>query len=303
MLWLIITISVYFVLAIVFLVDKYLLISGIPNPKVYAFFIGMAGIFLLILVPFIDFVIPDIYHLILSFLAGAFYIYALYWFFKGLQNFDVSRIVPAVGGLVPLFTFGLVYVFSLGREILPVLEILAFTLLIMGSVLITIEKEKFITKKSFKISSVASFFFALSFVLTKYVYLSQPFLSGLIWTRLGGALMAVFFFVLSPDIKAEIFKQKNNFPKKTTAIFVVNQAAGAGAGLLQNWSIALAPLIYLALINALQGVQYVFLLMISIFLSIKFPKILKEEVGRKVLIQKIFAILFVGAGLIILATR
>lgn len=303
MLWLIITISAYFVLAVVFLVDKHLLISGIPNPRVYAFFIGMAGIFLLILIPFIDFVIPDVRHFILSILAGALYIYALYWFFKGLQSFEISRIVPAVGGLVPIFTFVLVYVFSFGEKFLSFSEILAFIFLIGGSILITVEKEKFITKKSLEISSVASFLFALSFVLTKQVYLSQPFLSGLVWTRIGGALMAMVFFVLFPDIKAEIFGKKTNFEKKTAIIFITNQIAGAGAGLLQNWAIALAPLIYLAFINALQGVQYGFLLIIGIFLSIKFPKILKEGAGRKVLIQKVFAILLIGLGLAILAIK
>lgn len=303
MTWLLVTILSYFILAVVFLIDKRLLISGIPNPKVYAFFLGIAGIFLLIIIPFINFTIPSTFYIILSFLAGASNIYALYWFLKGLQNFDASTIVPAVGGLVPLFAFGLVYVFSFGKENLSFSEILAFALLIIGSVLITIEKEKFITKKSLKISLLASFLFALSFVLTKYVYLNQPFLSGLVWTRIGGAFAALLFFIFSSDIKTEIIKQKNNFQKKTAVIFIANQAAGAGAGLLQNWAIALAPLAYLAFINALQGVQYVFLLIITIFLSIRFPQFLKEEISGKIILQKAIAILIIGAGLAILTLK
>jgi drug/metabolite transporter (DMT)-like permease len=303
MLWLIVTLSAYFILAFVFLIDKYLLISGIPNPKVYAFFIGIAGIFLLAIVPFIDFVIPSANQIILSFSAGASYVYALYWFFKGLKNFDASRIVPATGGLVPLFSFALVYIFSLGKETLSFLGILSFIFLIIGSVLITLEKGKFFSKESFKISLIASFFFALSFVFTKYVYLSQPFLSGLVWTRMGGVLMASIFFIFSPDIKKEIFKRKEGLQKKTPAVFIANQLAGASAGLLQNWGIALAPLACVAIINALQGTQYVFLLVLAVFLSLKFPQILKENITKSAILQKILAILFICTGLLFLTLR
>ncbi len=131
--------------------------------------------------------------------------------------------------------------------------------------------------------------------------MEQPFLNGLIWTRLGGVLIALIFFFLWPDIKKDIFSKKDNLKKNSFGILVVNQAAGAGAGLLQNWAIAIAPLIYISFINALQGVQYVFLLIFSIFLSFQFPQILKEEFSRKGLFQKIIAILLIGTGLAILA--
>ena len=59
MLWLIVAISAYLILAIVFLVDKYLLVGPIPNPKIYAFYIGTLGIAVLLLVPFIEFYILE----------------------------------------------------------------------------------------------------------------------------------------------------------------------------------------------------------------------------------------------------
>lgn len=300
MLWLTITILAYFILAVVFLIDKYLLVNAVPNPKVYAFLIGIAGIILLILVPFVDFYVPSIRQLILSFFAGAFFIYALYWFYKALQNFDISQVVPAIGALNPLFTFGLVYISSFGREIPSLREILSIVLLVGGAVLITTERGKTITAKSLKLSFLAALFFSLSFVLTKYVYLEQPFLNGLIWTRLGGVFTALIFFFIWPDIKKEIFNQKDNFKRKSLGILIVNQAAGAGAGLLQNWAIALVPLIYVAFINALQGIQYVFLLILSIFLSFKFPLILKEQMVKEIIIRRIIAILLIGGGLALL---
>jgi hypothetical protein len=301
--WLIVAISAYLILAVVFLVDKYLLTTSIPNPKVYAFYIGTLGILVLLLIPFIDFYVPEISQIALSFLAGAIFIYALFWFYKALRFFEASRVVPAVGGMVPLFTFGLVYLFSLGKETLSFSEGLAFILLVFGSIFITLGKEKLITLKSFKISAIAAFLFSLAFVLSKYVYMAQPFLNGFIWRSIGGFLMAICFFIIFPEIRTEVFKKREKFSKKTATIFIANQAAGGGAAILQNWAIALAPLSYIAFINALQGIQYVFLLIFSLLLSLKFPKIIKEKISKKILFQKITAILLIGAGLAILTIK
>ena len=300
MLWLLIAISAYLILAIVFLVDKYLLVGPIPNPKIYSFYIGVLGIAVLLLVPFIEFYVLEPFQLFLAFISGASFVLGILWFFKGLKLFEPSRIVPAVGGILPIFTFLLIYIFSGGKETLKFWEILSFILLIFGSVLITYEKSKKISLKSLRISIVAAFFFALSFVFSKYVYLEYPFLLGLVWIKIGGVLMAITFLI-SHKLRTELFKQKMGLQKKTVAIFLSSQTAGAGAGILQNWAIALAPLAYIAFINALQGVQYVFLLVFAVFLSLKFPKILKEEVSKESIFQKVLAILLIGGGLALLA--
>jgi len=301
--WLTITILAYLILAVVALVDKYLLVSAIPNPKVYALLIGFAGILVLLLVPFIDFYIPDKGQIILSLLSGASFVYGLYLFFKGLQLSDVSQVVPAIGAMTPLLTFGLVFIFSSGQEKLVSSQIAAFVLLVIGTALITLEKGKSITLKSVGLSLFAAFLFSLSLVLSKYVYLSQPFLNGLIWTRLGGVLMALLFLVFWPGIKKEIFRQKGNLQKKTAVILLTGQGAAAFAGLLQNWAVALAPLALIAFINALQGVQYVFLLLLSVFLSSRFPNLIKEYVSGRILVQRIVAISLISAGLVLLALK
>lgn len=303
MLWLIVAISAYLILAVVYLVDKYLLTGPIPSPKVYAFYVGILGLFVLLLIPFVGFSLPGIFQIFLSLASGASFVYGLYWFFRGLRLFEPSRIVPAVGGIMPLFSFLLIFIFSRGQETFSSWELLAFVLLILGSVLITYEKSKAVSRKSFRISLVAAFFVAFYFVSAKYVYLGQPFWSGFIWIRIGGALIALIF-LFSQEVRNGLFRQRISFQKKTAAIFLSNQAAGAGANILQNWGIALAPLvIHVAFINALQGIQYVFLLIFTILLSLKFPRILKEEISKEVIFQKVVAILLVGAGLALLALK
>lgn len=318
--WLIVAIFAYFILAVVFLVDKYLLVGAIPNPKVYVFYVGILGILVLVLIPFVGFYLPEKSQIILGLLAGAVFIYGLFWFYKTLQIFEPSRVVPAVGGLTPLFVFGLIYFFTLGQGVLSFRELMAFILLVLGSVLINLKKERLIGLKSLKFSALTAFLLALSFVLIKYVYLAQSFWNGFIWRSLGGFLMAICFFIFFPEIRKEIFKKftpyrpaesgtgarRERFPKKTAVIFLSNQAAGAGAAILQNWAIALVPLIYLPLINALQGSQYAFLFVFAIILSFTQPFLaeragLKEEISREIILQKIIAISLIGGGLVLLS--
>ncbi|MBM3257817.1 MAG: hypothetical protein FJZ05_01180 [Candidatus Nealsonbacteria bacterium] len=303
MLWLTVTIVAYLIMAVVFLVDKYLLISAIPNPKVYAFLIGIAGVFLVFLMPFVDFYVPSVFQLLLSFGSGASFILALFFFFKALQKFSVSQVVPAVGALTPIITFFLIYLSSFGKETLSFFEASSFAILIIGSILITFEKEKSVNWQSLKLSFLAAFLFSFYFVMAKYVYLEQPFFNGLIWTRLGGAVLALFLFIIWPDIKKDIFAKQDGLRKNSLAMVAANQAAGAGAGILQNWAIALAPLAYIAFINALQGVQYVFLLALSVFLSFKFPNILNEFLSKKIIVQRVAAVLLIVLGLALLAIQ
>jgi drug/metabolite transporter (DMT)-like permease len=304
--WLLVTISFYLILAVVFLVDKYLLVGLIPDAKVFTFYVGALGILSLVLAPFVGFRVPDFFQIALAVFGGAVYIFALFWFYKSLQLFEASRVVPAVSGLVPLFTFGMVYVFSLGKEVPSLPKIAAFVLLILGTFLIIAEEQKFLNLKSLELSAICAFLLALSFVLFKYVYLAQPFWSGFIWTRIGGFLAALCFLFFGRGVRREIFQRKLRFEGKTTAIFLANQAAGGLANVLQNWAFFLAPLAYLSLINALQGIQYVFLLIFAVTLSLTRPAWaektgLKEEISGKIILQKIVAILFIGAGMALVA--
>lgn len=313
MLWLITAISAYLILAIVFLIDKHLISGPVPNPKIYVFYVGILQVLVLFIIPFVGFYIPEPFQIFLSFLAGAIFIYALFWLFKSLRLFEASRVVSAVGGLVPVFSFGLIYFFSGGKESLQFQELLALIFLILGAVLITHKKTR-ISLKSFRFSAFSAFLLSLSFVLTKYVYLQQPFWNGFIWIRIGGLVFVLCFFLpalLAKNgwVKKEISKKKEQpvfSTKKTVALFISNQAMGAGAGILQNWAIFLAPLTYVALINAIQGIQYLFLLIFTLIISLTWPLWaervgLKEEISKKILLKKLLAILSIGIGLVLLS--
>ena len=297
MLWITITITSYLIMAIGLLIDKYLLTSKIPEPKDYAFFIGTLGILILLLIPFTGFYIPELRQIIVSLISGAAFVFGTFWFFKGLKKYEASRIIPAVGGLVPIFTLIITYIIYQGKESFSSLEFWAFLFLVLGTIFISREK-KFLNADSLKISLIASLFFGISFVSSKYVFLNQSFWNALIWLKIGGFLFALIFF----------FPKDASLPKvekKTVGIFVFGQSLNALANILQNWAVALAPIYSVAIINALQGTQYLFILIATIFLALAFPKWAKdkgllENVSLKIALQKTISILLIIIGLYLL---
>jgi drug/metabolite transporter (DMT)-like permease len=299
--WLLVIILAYFLLAIVALLDKYIVVTPVINPKVFSFYVGILGILAWFLVPFGFLKIPALSVILLAILAGVIRIAAMFYYFTAMKECEASRVSSIMGAVITLTTFLFSYILSAGEKFLGSKELIAFLLLLSGGFLISFEKEKSLTLKNLKFSSLGGFLFALSFVLSKISYSEQPFLSGYIWMSLGFVLAAVFLFSLFKEVREEIFSKKDFLQKKIFPLFVLDQGMGAVFFILQNWAIALAPLAYLSIISALEGIQYVFLLIFIVLISLKFPHILKEEISSKVLLQKIVSICLIIIGVAILA--
>jgi drug/metabolite transporter (DMT)-like permease len=294
--WILIVLAGHFLNSFAFLMDKFLLTKKVPSPFVYAFFIGALGILAIALVPF-GVVIPSSIELIRALVAGSTFILALVFFFSGLKENEASRVVPLTGGLVPAFTFVFAY-FWLGERLGQV-EIIAFVLLLAGSVLISIEggKAKSSTK-GYVYAVIAALIFAVSFVITKQVYIEQEFISGFVWSRIGGFIMALSFLLIPSARNGIIHQPKQKNSGTTTGLFIAGQITGAIGFVLVSYSISLASV---SLVNAMQGVQYVFLLVMILMLSKKFPKILSEKLSGAVLVQKIIAIVLISIGIGLIA--
>lgn len=306
MLWLYAALLAYSLFGLVTVTDKYLLKARIPNPKVYTFYVGLLSIVYLIFIPF-GFAQPSPALVGLNLLTGACAILALFSLYLALEKGEASRVGPIVGGLVPIFTFIFLWLLSPEKISLLPQELIAFLLLILGTVLICWGKP-FSQKYSLSIlfiSALASFFFALFFTLAKFVYLTQPFISGLIWIKIGSFLTG-FVFLFFQDVRhlaLKQFKGLTSYSQKTALIFIGKNAAGGLGYICQNLAVSLARVGQVAFISALQGVQYIFVLILAIILAKKLPHILKEEISKEVLWQKIIAILLISFGLAVLAFR
>ena len=137
--WLVIVILAHLLYALVFITDKYILSRPLPYPIVYAFYVGVLSIVILLLVPF-GFYFPSRLELGVVLLAGIAQIAGWVFFYKALNKGEVSRIVPFVGSFIAVFI--LILSTLLIGEHLAKQQILAFILLVLGGLTISFKKGK-----------------------------------------------------------------------------------------------------------------------------------------------------------------
>ena len=300
MTWLLVAILAYLFLAIVLLFDRYFLAGPLPSPKAYAFYVGILGFFACFLILPFGVNIPIFSVLLLGLIAGLVRIFAILFLSISISKEEVSRVVPAVGGLVPIFSFFLFLLFLPQTEILTLSQVVAFVLLIFGSILISLKKISFesFSLNVLKYPLIAAFLLALSFFLTKTLFLKIDFLTGIFLILFGSSLGAIILLAFSSSRK-DIFGQK--LTRKISGLFLFAQALGGLGVILQFYSIFLAKPFQVSLINALEGIIYVFLLIFIYILSKWNPDLLKEEMRGANFFQKILATLLIVMGLAILA--
>jgi drug/metabolite transporter (DMT)-like permease len=142
---------------------------------------------------------------------------------------------------------------------------------------------------------ISALFFALFWFGSKVAYNTQEFFSAFIWIRLG-TFLAVVCLLISPRNRSEIAKdlKKSKSKKQNQVIFLVTQLGGALGSILQNYAVALGSV---ALVTSLQGLQYGLILAFTYFITIFYPKIIKEKSSHKIMAYKITAALLVAMGL------
>lgn len=295
--WLIIIILAYFFFSLSSLGDK-LILSGPPKPKAYTFYVGLIGLSVVILIPFMEFGLPSKESIFWIISEAIIYILGLYIMFSAVKRFDISKVATTIGATQPIFIFALTWLYW-GAQTMSKANILAFGLLLLGNIIISFEKNFKSAGGYLKITLLASLIFSLDYVITKIIFLSQPFLLGFFWMRMF-AVLFVLLFLISKNTRKEIFSKQTFLNKKTGALMAFTYTSGGAANILQAFAIALTPVAFLPILNSLRGVQYIFLFLITLFLSFFLPKILKEKISKTVIIQKIISIILIAGGLAIL---
>lgn len=287
----------YLLLAVAVLGDKLILRKVLPRPASYAFWQGVMSLGVLILIPFGFSILPG-ERIFLSFLSGGLFLYALYLFFHALRLADASRVQPIILSLTPLILFGLES-YVLKTEF-SANQIIAALFLIAGSVVLSFDFEKK-EKAGYKIfilySLGAAVLFALSAFLMKELFVNEGFFNVLIWTRLGMFLGALSLLIFA-GTRASIFSSSKVMKSsKASGGVLLNKVLGAVGTFFISLALSRGPA---TLVNALQGLQYAFLFAIAIGLYFFLPGVIRENLGRRAIIQKVSGMVLVSIGLFIL---
>jgi len=307
--WVLLAAGAQLINAVVALVDKYIVSDEkiLPKPFVYAFYTCLiAGawvvIYFLGLFPVLsgNFSVPSFGNVVkptlevvaLSFLAAYTFFIALVSMFTALKQGDASDVVPVIGAVSALGSFALGYYFldaSLSQNF-----IWGIVLLATGTFLVS--RYRFPPKVAMT-ALHGGLFFALHYIAIKGLFLVTTFDNGFFWSRVAFVLFALSL-LLVPTYYAKITEQTKSAGKKAGVLILSNKIlAGIGTILI----LKATDLGDVAVVQALGGLQFVFLLFLGIaFGGRRFKPCGEESCRTNEVLQKAIFVAIITIGFLVL---
>lgn len=300
--WFALAIVGHFANAAAFLIDKVLLSAALKQSGTYAALIGSFSFVTLFAAPWVN-AWPDVRLLPKTIAFGALFVFALWAFFEALRRAEVSRVVPIVGSLVPVFTL-LGTSIAFGEQLSPSIAI-GFAMLVFSTFLLTRGgKTHAVDLSTLAIALLAASLFAASSVLGKAAYSASPFLGVFIASRVSAGIVGLSIILFSARIRNEIAglfkKRRSGANKNALPLAVFGQLTGSAGFVLVHLALAEGSA---AIVNALQASQYALLVLVAWFGGKRLARALRETMDARVIIVKSFAIVLVSVGLFLIGSN
>lgn len=273
------------------LIDKYVLARGGPigTPVVYAFYVSLLSGFVLILVPLGLIGLPSLSVLGLSFTTAASYIASIVLLYSSLKLTNPSDVIPVVGGTAALMAFALERMWL--AQPLPPVFVVAFVFLVLGSLFLSHFR---FTLRSFFYAFAAGALFGVSAFLIKLIFAETTFMDGFFWTRMANVIGAMLLLVI-PGTWAAIRGGYRGSSGGMRSVVVLNKMLAGAAFALTLWAIQLGSV---SIVNALSGLQFVFLLAFAYLFGRVFPSIFHGEIHPHKFPHKLVGVvcIIIGVG-------
>ncbi len=285
----------YFLLALVFILDKLILTKSVSKPIVYTFY---STIFLfagLLVLPF-GVQMLNGFDWLFAIFSGVTFGFGIWTFFIALKTGEASHIAPFNGALVSVFAY-LSADYFLGEKLTEI-QLVGVAILVFSSLLLSFEKTK--RNSGFHIgfvwAALSGLLFALSHTSARYLYEIYPFLTGFVWTRVFIGLVGLFT-LLSPSVRASLKRAENKQEKiknkKTAAIIVIDKIIAVLGIVFIQYAISISSV---APVVALSGLQFAFMFVMVYLLTKLKPNFFKEYFTKREIAVEVMAILFVLLG-------
>jgi len=305
MIYVFIALFAYFLISLEVILDKFMITSRrVSHPAVYAFYSGILSFFTLIFAPFGWH--PVSLPLAVAYLAvGAVFVYGILALFFAVRKNEASRVTPIVGVVGAIVTYFISYSFL--AEGLNLQKDLGIAILILGGIFLSLDlrpgKGDARFYSGFPLAVVSGMLIALSLSAVKKFYVDEgAFFNVFIWTRLG-LTFGAFTFLLVPRWRSVICKsiaqgqgkiRREN--QQTGKLFIFNKILGGTGSILTQYSISLGSV---AVVNALISVEYAFIFIFGLVLSLRFPAIFQEERTPANIFKKLFALILISIGIVL----
>ena len=308
MAWILLATLGQFLNALVAFLDKYIVSDekALPKPFVYAFYSciltgGWVVIYFLGFIPglrtagfphFANVESPTIQVVAMSFLAAYTFFMALVSMYSALRNAEAVNVMPVIGAVSAISSFGMVYLF---------LDV-AFSPNFMWGIVVLSLGTLLVAQTIPKMEDVihvfhSGLFFALHFITMKGLFLETNFDDGFFWSRVCFVLFALSL-LLVPTYYKKIREQTGTTSKKTGLLVVLAKVL---AGIAAFMLLKATDMGDVAVVQALDGVKFVFILLITIIFASFLPdSVAVHEAKPKEVMRRVLYVLVITAGYFIL---
>lgn len=234
--------------------------------------------------------------LICVLLSSFIYILATYFYFKALEKNDAS-IVVVMFQLIPVFSYILALIFF--KENLAIQQIIGSIVIILSAVLISFDFEERNNKSKWLaliLMTLSSLFYATYFFLFDIGIRNSSYNSCAFWFQIGFLILGIILICIK-SYRTTFIKAIKNNGKKYFSLNITNEVINLIANLLVNFANVTIPL---ALANVLNGFQGAFVFILGVIGVKLLPKYFKENMSKKIVVQKISCIILSIIGLIIM---
>lgn len=286
-LWAVYSILAALIYAVSNVIDKYIIEKLIKNPILPTIIYGIASMLAAIVVFFLlgkpSLALGNV---LWSFSIGIIDIAAAFLYFRAIQLEDVSRIVGLIY-IIPLFVAILAAVF-LG-ETFTFIKYFGIVIMVLGAISLTSDNLKFRLKKSTLIVLSCALLWSIDMVIMKSLLNTIDFWTVFSYTRIG-MLFAIIplIWIYHKRILHSIHKEKLGI-----AANFGNQFFAVVPDILIVTATSLG---FVTLVGALVSVQPFFVLAVTVILSMFFPHVIKEDIGKLNLSFKFLGILLLFVG-------
>ena len=234
--------------------------------------------------------------LICVLLSSVVYILATYFYFKALEKNDAS-IVVVMFQLIPVFSYILAFIFF--KENLAIQQIIGSIVIILSAGFISFDFEERNNKSKWLallLITLSSLLYATYFFLFDIGIRNSSYNSCAFWFQIGFLILGIILICIK-SFRTTFIKAIKTNGKKYFSLNLTNEVINLIANLLVNLANVTIPL---ALANVLNGFQGAFVFILGVIGVKLLPKYFKENMSKKIVIQKISCIILSIIGLIIM---
>ena len=276
-----------------YLVERFFKDSGVGTLLIFTALVGLPGMPLI--ATFTDVTSIGRVGIAVTSVSGLLYLTAIYFYLRALQQEEASVIAPLFQTST-LFTYITAY-FVL-HETLTGWRIVGGALVMTSAVVASYEPGGSHRIKWRVVAPilVCTAVLAGSAVMFKFFAIKDAFWPVTFWSFAGQAMFGAVLLAI-PQIRRQFFSMFKKHPGAVIGINAANEIINLGGGLAARYASLLGPV---SLVQAIGGTTSFFVFLFGVILSLFYPKLGRENLSRRNLIQKGIAVTLIVGGVILI---